>query len=93
MWTGISGSLPITVSDYCPLYLEIYIIMMSTAIEDNIWEADFMLSDNVTDFQLRWIQYGASEDPGWFIDEIYISCPVFTASMLFEEADRLENIC
>ena len=57
-------------------------------------EAEIVLQDNVTDFQLRWIQYATAESPAWLIDEIYITCTStqLTATKTFEETDRLEAL-
>jgi len=56
-------------------------------------EVSFMLNDNTTDLQLRWIHYNASESAAWFIDEISVDCEMFRATITFEEEDRLETFC
>ena len=55
-------------------------------------EAEIALNDNITDLQLRWVQNSSTEGSvAWLIDEIFVTCPPFSATITFEETDRLES--
>ena len=55
-------------------------------------EAEIALNDSITDLQLRWVQNGPTEGSvAWLIDEIFVTCPPFSATITFEETDRLES--
>ena len=61
--------------------------------EGEIAEAEIALNDNITDFQLRWVQNVSTEgSAAWLIDEIFVICPLFSATVTFEETDRLESL-
>ena len=69
-----------------------YIIYDCVTIAAREEEAVILLHDNAIDFQLRWIQYATADSLAWLIDEIYITCTLFTATKTFEETDRSETL-
>ena len=80
-----TGSLPTVVSKGLQFLMpiehnDIFIVIFQ--------ETSFSLNDNATHLQLRWIQPNTSESSAWFIDEIFIDCNPFSATIVFEEQDR-----
>ena len=71
--------------------LQFFTITYFVANVDHRYETVFILNDDTTKLQLRWIQNDTIESAPWFIDEIFVDCSTFSATITFEEIDRLEN--